>query len=109
MWLPDCHAETVAEERRVPDLYPFLGLKFPPQTAVERHKYVGMRVRIIGDATSFNSTVIGTFDPKLRPISVTAPDGQMATARCVAGEILCTRTLISFRSNAVCLLRFQAR
>jgi len=76
MWLPDYHAETVAEERRVPDLYPFLGLKFPPQTAEERHKYVEMRVRIIGDATSFSSTVIGTFDPNLRPISVTSPDGE---------------------------------
>ena len=79
MWLPDNHAETIAEERRVQDLYPFLGLKFPPQSPAERQRYVDPRARIISDATSFPSTVIGSFDPNLQPITIRSPGGGITT------------------------------
>jgi light-regulated signal transduction histidine kinase (bacteriophytochrome) len=79
MWLPDFHPEVIAEQRKVGDLYPFLGLKFPPQCAEERAKYVEVRTRLISDTTSFPSTVIGSFDPDLRPMTVSTHDGGTTT------------------------------
>ena len=78
-WLPDMHCETIAEERRIQEHYPFLGLKFPPQSAEERAAYVDLRVRIISDATSHPSTVIGSFDPNLKPYTVKSPGGSITT------------------------------
>lgn len=38
---PDYHAEAIAEERRIPELFPFLGLKFPPVDKTAREKVSG--------------------------------------------------------------------
>lgn len=35
---PDSHVETIAEGRGMQDLYPFLGLRFPPLAPDDRHR-----------------------------------------------------------------------
>jgi hypothetical protein len=105
---PDYHAEAIAEERRMTELYPFLGLKFPPVSKEEREKvreaetpsasaqmvafdahdglcvlfllqHAALVVRAINDTTSFSSLIIGTFDQRQRPRTVVSPRGTATT------------------------------
>jgi hypothetical protein len=77
--LPDAHAKCVAEERRLTSLFPFLGLKFPPLEETERAKYAQVGVRVVVDTTSFPSTLIGSFDPTFKPVSMRSPRGSLTT------------------------------